>query len=307
MDALTLDQFVVFIAIVEEGSFAAAARRLGRAQSAVTYAVQKLEDQSRVVLFDRSAYRPVLTEAGRTLLPRARRIIEGVADYRLQASGIAKGLEAQLNLVLDTLVPASLIAPSLKLFHDVFPLVQLRIGIEWNDVALRALSEDLADLVVIIGTSSLSADFIRDTVGFLDLVPVAAAGHPLAQLQGPIETERLWDHLQLVVKSRSSLGDQRDYGVQAANRWYVTDFETKHRLLLAGVGWGSLPLPTVADDIAQGRLVELHPTRWEGADQMPRLRMVVAYHKGKALGPAGRWLAAELTTMGKTERDVFEG
>jgi DNA-binding transcriptional LysR family regulator len=77
MDALTIDQFAVFAAIAKEGSFAAAARRMNRAQSAITYAIQKLEDQSGVELFDRSSYRPVLTEAGKALLPRALRILRG--------------------------------------------------------------------------------------------------------------------------------------------------------------------------------------------------------------------------------------
>ena len=71
MDSLTLDQFAVFAAVVDAGSFAAAARRMNRAQSAITYAIQKLEEQSGVVLFDRAAYRAELTEAGRALLPAA--------------------------------------------------------------------------------------------------------------------------------------------------------------------------------------------------------------------------------------------
>ncbi len=70
LDGLTLDQFAVFVTVVEEGSFSAAARKLGRAQSAITYTVQALEAQTGTDLFDRSAYRPKLTPAGRALLPR---------------------------------------------------------------------------------------------------------------------------------------------------------------------------------------------------------------------------------------------
>ncbi|MQB27834.1 LysR family transcriptional regulator (plasmid) [Agrobacterium radiobacter] len=79
MDAFTLDQFRIFIAVVEAGSFSAAARRLNRAKSAVTYAVQKLEDQVGTNLFDRSAYRPTLSEAGHILLPKAQRVLDDVA------------------------------------------------------------------------------------------------------------------------------------------------------------------------------------------------------------------------------------
>ncbi len=69
LDGLTLDQFAVFVTVVEEGSFSAAARKLNRAQSAITYTVQALEAQTGTDLFDRSAYRPTLTPAGRALVP----------------------------------------------------------------------------------------------------------------------------------------------------------------------------------------------------------------------------------------------
>ena len=72
MDALTLDQVRVFLSVVDEGSFPKAAKSLQRAQSAVTYAIRKLEAEIGVPLFDRSAYRSVLTPAGRALLTRAR-------------------------------------------------------------------------------------------------------------------------------------------------------------------------------------------------------------------------------------------
>src|SRR5262245_34912582 len=105
MDSLTLDQFSVFATVVAEGSFAAAARRMNRAQSAITYAIQKLEEQSGVQLFDRSAYRAELTEAGRALLPRAKRILDDVADFRLQARGVTEGVEAELSLVIEAYMP----------------------------------------------------------------------------------------------------------------------------------------------------------------------------------------------------------
>src|ERR1700687_5373409 len=75
MDALTLDQIRVFLSVVDEGSFPKAAKSLQRAQSAVTYAIRKLEAEIGVPLFDRSAYRSVLTPAGRVLLTRAPHIL----------------------------------------------------------------------------------------------------------------------------------------------------------------------------------------------------------------------------------------
>lgn len=294
MDALTLDQFTVFVAIVEEGSFAGAARRLNRAQSAITYAVQKLEEQSGLALFDRSAYRAVLTEAGKTLLPRARRILDDVADYRLRVREIAKGLEPELTLVIDPYTPSALLARALEAFSREFPRLELSILVEPVEAAARALREGAADIGLLTEFMSLAEDFERSLCGSIDLVVVAAPAHPLARLQGKFSSELLRDHTQLVLSTRADDRSGRYYGVHAVNRWRVTDLDTKHDLLLAGIGWGSMPRPRIAEDLAAGRLVELTPDRWQGTDRMPQLPLVVAHAKDRPLGPAGRWLVEQL-------------
>ena len=101
MDGVTLDQIRLFLAIVDEGSFSKAAKRLGRAQSAVTYGIQNLEGQLGIKLFDRASYRPILTEAGRVLLIRAQRVAEEASGLRNAAQSLADGLEAELAIVLD--------------------------------------------------------------------------------------------------------------------------------------------------------------------------------------------------------------
>src|SRR3954471_1301983 len=109
METPTLAQLEVFLAVVEAGSFSAAARALGRAQSAVTYSIQRLEEEAGVELFDRSAYRPTLTEAGQALAPRAQRIVEDVAAFRSQAKGMAGGLEPEISLVVEAMFPMCLL------------------------------------------------------------------------------------------------------------------------------------------------------------------------------------------------------
>jgi DNA-binding transcriptional LysR family regulator len=127
MDALTLDQIRVFLSVVDEGSFPKAAKSLQRAQSAVTYAIRKLEAEIGVPLFDRSAYRSVLTPAGRALLTRARRIAEEAGALREQARGLASGLEAELSIVLDALYPMPQIFDALRAFTERFPTVPPRL------------------------------------------------------------------------------------------------------------------------------------------------------------------------------------
>ena len=294
MNAASLDQFAVFVTIVDKGSFAAAAKSMNRAHSAITYAVQKLEDQTGALLFDRSAYRPVLTEAGSALLPRARRILDAVAEYRLVATGLAEGVEAEIRLVVDPFIPMDLLVATLKAFHEAFPTLQVRLLVEQVETSVQALVDGWADIGIVPDFFPLTNPLERSACGFVELVAVAAPGHPLAETTGTLEPEVLRDHLQLVLSARPSISATKDHGVVAINRWYLTELDTKHRMLLAGLGWGSMPRSRVATDISEGRLVELRPTKWDGLDEMPRFPFVVARRKGKALGVAGRWLVERL-------------
>src|ERR1700722_8613703 len=200
MDALSLDQFAVFAAVVEEGSFAAAARRMNRAQSAITYAIQKLEDQSGVALFDRSTYRPMLTEAGKALLPRARRILADLEEYRLHASRIVMGLEEELRLVVYPYTPPTLISDALSQFRKEFPSVRIVASLEASDSARDALESGKSDLALMLETVPLGGMFERAPCASMEFVAVASPNHPLAQLERVLNSEDLRDHTLLLVQ-----------------------------------------------------------------------------------------------------------
>lgn len=292
MDALTLDQFQVFLAVVDEGSFSAAARKIGRAQSAVTYAVQKLEDQIGTELFDRTAYRPTLTEGGRALLPRVRRILSEVSDFRVQARGIAGGLEPELSLVVDAMFPMTELMDGFRDFQAAFPSVQTRLLVESLGAAVQAVIDGRADIGLATWIAEGFPELRTAHVMDVELVPVAAPGHPLAEGDRPITPDMARDHVQLVLTDRSRLTEGQDHGVLAVRTWRLADLGAKHAMLLAGLGWGAMPRHLVADDLADGRLVELAMADPAG---LPRLAMLVVTRADKALGPAGRWMAERLT------------
>ena len=295
MDALTLDQFTVFLTVVEEGSFAAAARKLGRAQSAVTYAIQKLEEQSGVALFDRTAYRPTLTEEGRALLPRVRRIIEDLGEYRMQAKAMSNGIEAELVLVVETFLSLSMIAPALRSFQAEFPMVQLRIVSVSPQDAYGQLKEHDADLGLFLQSPHPEPNLESHLVTEMDFVAVATPDHPLAQLPAGFPKDAMRDHLQIVVSNPKAPTDARNFGVVGVNQWRVSEVRLRYDLIQQGLGWGSMPRPMVEDDLAQGRLVALRPAQWDSSDTMPRFRVVVAKLREKALGPSGAFLLKAMT------------
>ena len=183
----TLDQLAIFLAIVETGSFAAAARKLGRATSVISYAVANLESQLGVTLFRREGTRtPVLTEAGHAILADSRAIAIAMDGLLAKARGLTSGLEAEVSLVVDVMLPAKKLVKALDDFRRTFPTVALRLRVE----ALGAVTQTVLSGQAVFGISGpleLASDLLaRGPAGSVKLVPVAAPGHPLASMPGPV-------------------------------------------------------------------------------------------------------------------------
>jgi len=293
MDALTLDQIRIFLAVVDAGSFSKAARQLNRAQSVVTYGIQKLEAQTGLSLFDRTAYRPTLTEAGRTLLIRARRLAEEANAFRDSARSLVSGLESELTLVLDSMFPMPPVVQALKAFSAAFPTVPPRIYVQ----PMGAAAELVLDGTCMIGLLPMMLSDIvllrRFPMLTIELIPVAAPDHPLAQIDGPIETHLLREHVQLVLTDKTHATAGRDFGVLSERTWRLADLGAKHAMLLYGLGWGSMPAHMVEDDLARGRLKLIRPVDFDarGGQQV----MCGAYLAERRLGPAGRWMINHLS------------
>jgi DNA-binding transcriptional LysR family regulator len=295
LDSLTLDQIRLFLAIADTGSFSKAAKQMNRAQSAVTYGIQKLEAQFGIPLFDRTAYRPALTEAGRALLPRARRIAEETDAFRDTARSLASGLEAELTIVLDSMFPMPAVVKALRAFTATFPTVPPRVYVQ----SLGAAAELVLDGTCMIGLLQLFFSDIALLKRFplltIDLIPVVAPDHPLAALEGPVDTHVLHGHVQLVLTDRSSLTAGRDYGVLSGRAWRLADLGAKHAMLLAGLGWGNMPSHLVQNDIAQGRLKVIRPVEFDSRGA--QLAMCGAYLADHRLGPAGQWMIDHLSAV----------
>ncbi len=112
--ALTLEALRVMDAIDRRGSFAAAADELGRVPSALSYTMQKLEEELDVVLFDRSGHRTKFTNVSRMLLERGRVLLEAADKLTTDAEALSRGWETHLTIVTEALVPTT----------DLFPLIE---------------------------------------------------------------------------------------------------------------------------------------------------------------------------------------
>jgi len=298
----TLDQLRVFIAVIEHGGFAHAARALHRTQSVISYTIANLEEQLNIALLDRSTRKPTLTEAGKVLLADARAVTAKVDGMRSRAKALGLGLEAELSLVVDVMFPSCLLVSTLELFQREFPTVGLRLHTE----ALGAVQQLVIDGRCQLGVAGMAAvtppNIERHAAGYARMLPVCAPFHPLAAIEGTIPTAVLREHLQLVVTDRSPLTEGKDFGVLGLRDWRLGDLGSKHALLLGGLGWGNMPESMVARDLAEGRLQHIHP---QDGDDL-KYPLFVIHRSDDELGPAGKWLRQRFIGLDHTlPHDAF--
>jgi len=290
----TFDQLKIFLAVVENGSFAAAGRKLGRATSVISYGVSNLEAQLGLALFDRESTRkPTLTEAGRAVLAEARTVAQGIDGLRAKVKGMLDGLEAEVQLAVDVMLPSARLADILRAFSQTFPTVSLRLSVE----ALGAVTNLVLERKAVLGVSGPLAaeheDIEHRAVGSVEMIPVAAPDHPLARARN-LAPGAGRDHVQLVLTDRSTLSQGRDFAVLSRRTWRLADLSAKHALLREGVGWGNMPRDMVAADLASGALVRLAMPDFPGG-----VYCLFAIHRRDAPpGPAATWLLRQFAERG---------
>ncbi|MFZ5795744.1 MAG: LysR family transcriptional regulator [Sphingomonas sp.] len=296
----TLDQLRVFLAVVDTGSFAAAGRKLNRAVSVISYGIANLEAQLGVLLFDREGTRkPKLTEAGRAVLAEVRSVAQGIDGLRAKVKGLLDGLEAEVHLAVDVMLPAQRLGKVLRAFAAAYPTVTLRLHVEALG-AVVALVQEAQAVVGISGPLATGRVGIESvTAGSVEMVPVAAPDHPLARMT-PIPSGAGRDFVQLVLTDRSPLTEGRDFAVMSPRTWRLADLGAKHALLREGIGWGNMPLPLIEGDLVAGTLVRLAmPERPGGI-----YRFSGIWRRDVPPGPAASWLLDQFVAQGREDAEV---
>lgn len=291
LDRLTLDQMRALIAVAETGSFSAAARRLGRVQSAISQSVQALEETLGVELFDRDAKTPKLNETGRVLLQDAYGLVHGADALRARAESIASNIEPELTLAVDSMFPNEVLMDCLREFGAEFPNVSVSLFTEGLGAAEQRLRDGLARLGIYSPLSTApSADLEWEPMTSIQLVPVVASDHPLAREASPLERHTLEKYVQLVLTDRTPLSQNLRGGIVSLHIWRFADLGTRLEFLLAGFGWCNMPAHLVADHIRAGRLTQL--TMKDRANLT--LPLHVVYDRTRPPGRAGRWFIERL-------------
>jgi DNA-binding transcriptional LysR family regulator len=301
LEPVTLDQLRVLLAIAESGSFSAAARRLGRAQSAISHAVVGLEEALGIGLFDRSGRLPKLTEAGRTLLGDAKAIVARAQELRARAQCLAGGVEPELSLAVDITFPTDLLIESVRALQAAFPLLPITILTEAMGNVETRVREGTARLGISPNLEKAGNDGLqRLLLTDIPFIGVVAAEHPLARFDGPIPMKEMERHVQLVLSDRNWLLARAQgrsvasvfRGIVSPHAWRFVDLWTRYKFLRAGLGFCHMPVHVVAKDIEAGRLRQVEIEGMGSACfEVPHYLVRQA---GSEPGRAAAWLIQDL-------------
>jgi DNA-binding transcriptional LysR family regulator len=256
---LSLDGLLIIDAISRRGSFAAAAEELSRVPSTITYAVQKLEEDLGVQIFNRSGHRARLTDAGEELLREGRLILQAVVNLEDRAKSLAQGCEATFRIALDALLPCEPLLELAADFYNDFDSTDLRFTQEVLGGTWDALASQRADLVVgASGEGPGESGYQTRLIGKIEFAAVVAPDHPLARHRSPIESAVWRQYRAVAIGDTSQRLEPRTVGLFLGQKTLtVPHLQAKLSAQLKGLGVGYFPRCFIAPHLAAGTLVEV--------------------------------------------------
>ncbi len=308
-NVLTPEALAMMDVIARTGSFAAAARELGKVPSALTYNVRQLEDALDVLLFDRRSRQAKLTAAGEELLNEGRRLLEQVDAVANRVKRVATGWETQLTVAADGAISRVTLFELCEAFYVLKPEggdpgrsgpgTRLRLRSEIMAGTWEALVSGQADLAIGVGSDlTPPAGIQMQTLGAIPFVFAVAPHHPLAAANEAISDAELMRHRAVAVADSAQRFAPLTVNLQPGQDVLtVATMPAKIEALLRCMGCGFIPEPMVREHLAAGHLVAK-------AVQRPPLnaRMSYAWRSAPAgstsrkpqLGLALRWWLAQL-------------
>ena len=289
---ITLDALQTLDAIERRHSFAAAAEELHRVPSAVSYTINKLEDDLGVALFDRSRRKAELTAIGRLVLTEGRKILKAAEQLTALARQAADGWEVELRICIDSILSCDPVYDLIDAFQRVQPKTEIRLTEEVLGGSWDALSDDRCDLVIGAEGAPPAPGFALHSLGKVKFGFAVAAGHALTERPQPLPASAIQDYPTVIVADSSQRLPVRSAGLlDGRSRIIVPTIEHKIEVQCKGLGVGYLPLHRIMQQLADGRLeiLALDAPR-------PPVEISVAWRRGNT-GKALKWFVDHLKQM----------
>ena len=285
MVSATLDQLRALEAIDRLGSFAAAGKELHRTTSAVSYAVQKLEEGLGIALFDRSGHRAALTAEGRLVLAAGRRLLRearGLDDLARQLRD--EEWEPELRIVVDGIFPLRSVMRAVHALTRAGAPTRVLLRVEYLGGVRERFDERRGDLMLTLAFAG-DADHLAQRLEPIEMLLVTSPDHPLQELPR-VTRAALTEHVELSVRdsARSAEGARGPLDMGSPQLFRLSDFHSKREALLEGVGYGWMPYHLIERDLEQGRVMEL--ALEEGSRHVFTPHLV--HRRAAPLGRAGR-------------------
>ena len=281
---ISLEQWRSLLAVVDAGGYAQAATVLHKSQSAVTYAVQKLEQLLGVKVFEVIGRKAHLTATGKVLYRRAKSLLEEAGALESAAGTLAAGWEPELRLAVEIIFPTWLLLQCFASFGTEHPQTRIELHESVLSGTEEALQQRRVDLAI---CSRVPQGFVGDPLMRLRFVAAAHPGHALHQLGRELSMQDLRAHRHLIIRDT---GSQRQSGswLGAEQSWTVSQKATSIRAAVMGLGFAWFAEDTVRGELERGELKAL-PLR-EGAERWGDLYLV--YADRDYAGPGALRLAA---------------
>ncbi|MFI3156700.1 MAG: LysR substrate-binding domain-containing protein [Methylococcaceae bacterium] len=288
---ITLDALEVLDAIARKGSFAAAANELFRVPSAISYSVQKLEQDLNVVLFRKEGRKAVLTQAGKILLEQGREILEATERLAIATKKTHSGWEPVFNIAIDSILSFDFIYPLIAKFYEVLPNIEINLYEEVLGGAQEAIASNRADLVIGAGAEPTPNQGIKyQKIQQIEWIFTVAPGHQLTQASLPLSRQQIEQHRFIVVRDSSRNQAPQSHRVFSKRPVLsVPSIAEKINALSSGLGIGFLPAHRIQDMLKQGLLIALPVD-----DTIPTETLYMAWkttNKGKVL----HWFIEQLS------------
>jgi DNA-binding transcriptional LysR family regulator len=281
---ISLDQWRAFVAVVDEGGYAAAAGAIHKSQSAVTYAVQQVEKLLGVKAFRLEGRKAVLTPVGRMLYSRARILLDEASSLERAAHRNSAGWEAEITIAVEIIFPTWLLLKGLDRFGREAPHTRIEVIETVVGGAPEALLAGKVDLAL---TPRVPPGFSGESLMRLAFVPAAHPNHPLFRLGRRLTRKDLRKHRNLIVRDTSVKRDKRGGFLEAEQRWTVGHMATSLQAARMGFGFAWYPEEKIREELAAGELKVL-PLEG-GGDVFGEIYLVLADPEGA--GPGVRRLA----------------
>lgn len=271
MPYITLEQWQSLIAVVDAGGYARAAEKLCKSQSAITYAVKKIESLLGIKAFEIQGRKAILTSTGQMLYRRALALIDEANDLERATHRLSAGWEPVIHIAVEVLFPSPLLLNCLERFGQESPHTRIELIESVLGGTSDALMKGEVDLAI---SPQLPPGFLGDLLTRIKLVAVAHADHPLHQLNRQLSYLDLEAYRHIVVRDSGSKRDQRAVTVEVNQRWTVGHVATSIQAVTKGYGFAWLPEQHIGEELRTGILKPL-PLREGGMREIP-LYLIIA-------------------------------